>query len=92
MSLEQSKDSDICEVSKLLLSGTNDKAIQRKHMLIDDVVYFISDPDNNATIRLYVPNHLKDLIVRHYHNEAGHMCVPENVWFNKAEILLAKFI
>ncbi len=25
----------------------------------------------NATIRLYVPNHLKDPIVRQYHNEAG---------------------
>jgi hypothetical protein len=74
---EQSRDPDISEITKLLIAGTGDKAVQRKHILIDNVVYFISDPDNNATLRLYVPAHLRSLVVTQYHDDNGHMGVQK---------------
>jgi hypothetical protein len=70
---EQDKDPDIVEIKEKLRQDKADKATQKRHMLIEDVLYFISSPDDNPTPRLYVPSHLREHVLLQYHDGNGHM-------------------
>ena len=74
---EQSKDEDISKVRNLLLEGKPTKDVNRRYLITEDVVYFISDPDGEARLRLYVPSHLRAIIINQYHDENGHMGVQK---------------
>ena len=58
--VEQDQDKEIAEIKDQLLYGKENKKVQNKFILIDNIVYYISSPDNEATLRLYIPKHLKE--------------------------------
>lgn len=38
----------------------------------DNLLYFISNVEDNPSLRLYVPNHLHHLVIKQYHDDNGH--------------------
>ena len=54
-----------------------EKEIQTKHIIIDNILYYLSDPDNDPILRLYVPKHLRNAVVKEYHDDNGHMGVQK---------------
>ena len=71
MVTEQSKCTDITRIKSRLAKGTAKPSETRKHIIVQDIVYYISDPDNSPTLRLYVPSHLRLAVLKHFHN-LGH--------------------
>jgi hypothetical protein len=55
-------------VHKVESFGKENKKVQNKFILIDNIVYYISSPDNEATLRLYIPKHLKEAVVKEFHD------------------------
>lgn len=41
-------------------------------MLINDILYFLSNPEHNPTVRLHVPKHYRLTVLRSYHDNHGH--------------------
>jgi hypothetical protein len=74
---EQSKDDILTEVRTCVISEKATKAVQRKHMVIDNILYYITDPDNEVKLRLYIPVHLREKVVVQYHDGNGHMGIDK---------------
>ena len=49
------KDEDIYNIKQQLIKGTASSAIENKHIIFDDKLYFISNPIDQQTLRLVVP-------------------------------------
>jgi hypothetical protein len=77
MIAEQKKDDVLTQIKDHVLRGDASKDIQKKYVVLDDVLYYLSDPDGDTVFRLYVPNHLKALVIKQYHDENGHMGVQK---------------
>ena len=77
MKLEQSRDDEISEVRSMILGNKESKDIQKHYLLVDDLVYYLSNSDDDPCLRLYVPKHLRTLIVTQYHENNGHMGVQK---------------
>ncbi|XP_053405133.1 uncharacterized protein LOC128558890 [Mercenaria mercenaria] len=71
MRLEQDKDPAIVQMKMQLKHGDPSKAELKKYLEVDNVLYYISNPDEEPVMRLYVPSHLKSLVITEYHNN-GH--------------------
>lgn len=77
MKLEQSRDEDIAEVRSMIFSSKETKDVQKHYLLVDDLVYYLSNCDDDPCLRLFVPKHLRNLIVTQYHENNGHMGVQK---------------
>ena len=49
----------------------------RRFMLKDDILYYISQVDDEPKLRIFIPKHLKEKIINQYQNENGHMCTEK---------------
>ena len=74
---EQNKDDELLELKTILVHGEPSKEVQRRYLVVDNVVYYLTDPDGDTVLRLYVPKHLRALVVRQYHDDNGHMGVQK---------------
>ena len=74
---EQEKDDEIMKIKTKLSQGLCDKQISRKYLLHDDILYYISQVDDNPNLRLVVPQHLKQTVLQQYHDDNGHMGVQK---------------
>ena len=74
MVLEQSKDKEILELK------TMRKAIKNRYIIENDLLYYLSDPNDNPTLRLFVPEHLRPMVIKHYHDDNGHMGVQNDAY------------
>ena len=77
MKHEQSRDDEISEVRSMILGNKESKDIQKHYLLVDDLVYYLSNSDDDPCLRLYVPKHLRTLIVTQNHKNNGHMIVQK---------------
>lgn len=59
--------------------GRAEKSLLKRHMLIDDVLYFSSNPEHNPTMRLYVPKHYRLTVLRSHHDDHGHFGLDKTV-------------
>ena len=73
MKYEQSRDDEISEVRSMILGYKERKDIQKYYLLVDNLVYYLSNSDDDPCLKLYVPKHLRTLIVTQYHENNGHM-------------------
>lgn len=69
---EQDKDPEIRALRLKFQQGRAEQSVLKKHMLIDDVLYFLSSPEHNPTVRLYVPAHYRPTVPKSYHDDHGH--------------------
>ena len=77
MITEQGKDAELVEFKMQILHGQPSKTTQKNYIVIDNILYYITDPDNEPVLRLYVPEHLRERVVRQYHNDNGHMGIDK---------------
>ena len=77
MSHEQAKDSEILELKTILKNGDPTQTVKRRYVIENDVLYYLSDPNENPTLRLFVPEHHRQMVVRQYHDDNGHMGVQK---------------
>lgn len=69
--VEQSQDQDLTRLKLRLKNATATKSEARHHLIIDDVVYYLSDPDGNPSLRLFVPTRLRLGVLKRHH-DLGH--------------------
>ena len=74
---EQNKDEDIQNIKQQLIKGTASSAIESKHIILDDILYFISNPIDQPTPRLVVPKQLRSNVITQFHDHNGHMGVDK---------------
>ena len=57
--------------------GKSAKGTEKNYIVTDEVPYYISNPNNEPTLRLYAPEHLRDRVVKRYHDDNGHMGIDK---------------
>ena len=70
---EQDADKDIIDLKNRIKKGRATKLEQKKYIIMDEVVYYLSQPDDEPMLRLYVPSHLRARVLVQYHNDNGHV-------------------
>ena len=73
---EQTKDEQLVKIKRQLEQGVADQTTHTKFLTIDDVLFYISQVDDEPTLRLYIPSHLQQQIIKDYH-ENGHFAVDK---------------
>ena len=71
--VREQDDKEIRELKKGPKKEKATKAEKKKFIILDEVVYYISHPDEDPTVRLYIPTHLRPRVLVQYHDENGHM-------------------
>ena len=74
---EQAKDPEIVRIINLLKQGQAKKALSDKHLIIDNLLYYLSNADSDPTLRLYVPAHYRSQVVQQYHDDNGHLGIDK---------------
>ena len=77
MTEEQAKDEEIMGLKKVLKHGEPTKVVKRRYLIDNDILYYLSDPDDKSTLRLFIPTHLRQMVVHQYHDDNGHMGVQK---------------
>ena len=77
MAAEQDKDEFILHIKQGLRNESLSTSLAKKHLLSDNVLYFISYPDTEPILRLYIPSHLQNAILAEYHSTFGHMGIDK---------------
>lgn len=74
---EQAKDEAIVEIITSLKKEKASASTEKKHIIVDDVLYYISNVDDDPSLRLYIPEQLKKSVVMQYHDHNGHMGIDK---------------
>ncbi|KAK7480230.1 hypothetical protein BaRGS_00028506, partial [Batillaria attramentaria] len=77
MKVEQDKDPNLVQIRKQMQQENAPKMIRKRYLIIDDVLYFLSNQDDEPRARLVIPEHLILFVVRQYHDENGHMGIDK---------------
>ena len=77
MNIEQEKDLTLQELKNQILRGKAPEAINNKHILIENALYYISDVNGDPMVRLYIPSHIKPAVAEQYHDKNGHMGIDK---------------
>ena len=77
MKVEQSKDDDLLEIRSMILNGKESKDVQKRYLLVDGLVYFISNVDDDPRLRLFIPKHIRSFVMTQYDDQNGHMDVQK---------------
>ena len=75
--IKQAKDDTLVNLKVCLQNDKVPTAVQKRHLIIDNILYYISNMDADAILRLYIPEHLRDLVIRQYHDWNGHMGIDK---------------
>ena len=75
---EQSKDTNIMELKIGLLNNKLLPSVQKRHVIIDNILYNISNVDSDPVSRLYIPEQLRGAVIKQYHDWNGHMGSDKN--------------
>ena len=77
MKCEQTRDDDISKIRSMILNGKESKDVQKHYLLVDDLVYYLSNVNDDPCLRLFIPKHLRNFVVTQYHDQNGHMDVQK---------------
>ena len=77
MATEQKVDEELSRLKKRLETDKASKSEQMKYMIDKDIVYYLSQPEDDPIIRLYVPGHLCKLVLEQFHTLNGHMGIAK---------------
>ena len=64
MHVEQNKHPDLILIRKQMQAENGPKLVKRRYILIDEVLYFLSHPDDEPKARLVIQKHLVPSVVR----------------------------
>ena len=74
---EQEKDEILLDLKNRLQKGDVTSANYSRHVVFDDTLYYISDVNDNSTLRTYIPYHIKMVVIKQYHDDNGHMGIDK---------------
>jgi len=74
---EQDSDKDILELKNRIKKGKATKLEQKKYLIMDDVLYYLSQTDDEPVVRLYIPSHLRTRVLIQYHDDNGHVGIEK---------------
>ena len=74
---EQEKDEIILDLKIRLQKGDVTSADYSRHVVLDDTLYYISNVNDNPTLRTYIPYYIKVAVIKQYHDDNGHMGIDE---------------
>ena len=74
---EQCKDGSVLEIKKLLEQGNAPRPVSHNFVILDEILYYISNANDTPALRTYIPNHLRKLVIKQYHDENGHMGIDK---------------
>ena len=77
MKFEQSKDDDLLEIRSMILNGKESKDVQKHYLLVDGLIYFISNVDDDPCLRLFIPKHIRSFVMTQYYDQSGQMGVQK---------------
>ena len=77
MVTEQARDEVAVKIMQDLKGDKCPKSVDRRYILKDNILHYLSDPDNEPVMRVFVPNHLRAQVLKQYHDENGHMGVDK---------------
>ena len=69
---EQQTDDSRVQLIKNLDAGRLSKSLEKSLIVIDNVLYFVSDVNGSPRLRLYLPDHITNVMIKGYH-DFGHM-------------------
>ena len=46
---------------------------QKYYLVVEHLLYYISNVEDDPYLRLYVPKHLRSLVITQYHDRNGHL-------------------
>ena len=74
---EQEKDEVLLDLKIRLQKGDVTSAYYSRQVLLDDTLYYISNVNNNPTLRTYIPYHIKMAVIKQYHDDNGHLGIDK---------------
>ena len=74
---EQDKDGVLKGIKEQLESGKAVGALKNRHLILGGLLYYLSDPEDDPTARLYIPKQLQDAVIKQYHDDNGHMGIDK---------------
>ena len=68
MKVEQTRDDDISKIRSMILngkeSGKESKEFRKHYLLVDDLVYYLSNVNGDPCLRLFIPKHIRNFAVK----------------------------
>ena len=74
---EQEKDKVLLDLKIRLQKGDASSADYSRHVVLDDILYYVTNVNDNPTLRTYIPYHIKNALIKQYHDDNGHMGVDK---------------
>ena len=75
--IEQSKDKDLVRLKDRVQSEKMSSSVASKYIILDNILCYLSKSDSDPIFRLYIPSHLKKLVIEQYHDKNGHMGIEK---------------
>ena len=72
MKTEQSKDQFIQDIVNQLKEGRAKETIRNSYVILEGLLYYLSTIEDEPVLRLVVPETLRDMVLRQYHDLNGH--------------------
>ncbi|KAL4232960.1 hypothetical protein ACF0H5_007648 [Mactra antiquata] len=72
MTTEQERDDGLNTIKNQLTMTDPPNAVN-KYVLLNNVIYYLTDMDNDPVLRLCIPTHLQSDVLKRYHEELKHM-------------------
>ncbi|CAG2257247.1 unnamed protein product [Mytilus edulis] len=77
MKIEQSLDIELSEIINQINTGKASRSVDNKHIIINDILYYISHPDDDLKFRLYIPLQLRNEVIKSYHDNLSHLGIDK---------------
>ena len=77
LTVEKSKDKELVQLKENLQTEKASQATTSKYIILNNILYYLSKCDSDPVIRLYIPSHLKKLVIEQYHDQNGHMGIEK---------------
>ena len=61
----------------MILNGQESKDVQKHYLLVDGLVYYLSNVDDDPCLRLFILKYLRSFVVTQYHDNNGHMGIQK---------------
>ena len=74
---EQERDPELKKLRDKIKQGKTEGTEAKRHVFFEDVLYYISSPNDHPVTRMYVPDQLRKVVLEQYHDENGHMGVDK---------------
>ena len=55
MTAEQTRNDDISDIRSVTVNGKESKGVQKHHLLVNDLLYYLSNVTYDLCLRLFIP-------------------------------------